>query len=283
MDVPPFIRFDAIGQLPGRTVLADVRWYLDGRSGQAAYRDGHLPGAVFVDLDRWLTGASTPEGGRHPLPPPDVFSEGMAALGIGDTDTVVAYDDAGGVIAARLVWMLRATGRRAAVLDGGLSAHPGDLTTEEPHVARGDFSVRPWPPEHLAELSDLDASTSLVVDARDRERFEGRVGQADLRAGHVPGAVNVPCQATVAPDGRLLPPDHVRARFADAGVRSAQDVVAYCGSGIGACHVLLSLEHLGLGRGRLFVGGWSAYGANPQLPVETGAAHPVATQHHPPA
>ncbi len=273
--VPPFIALGELGRLPGRTVLADVRWYLDGRSGSTAYARGHLPGAVFVDLDRWLAGPATPDGGRNPLPAPEVFSEGMASLGIGDADTVVAYDDAGGVIAARLVWMLRVTGRRAAVLDGGLSAYRGALTTEEPHLARADVAVRPWPAEHLAGLDDLGAHASVVVDARDRDRFEGRADPVDARPGHVPGAVNVPCRANLDPDGRLLPLDQIRVHLTDAGVHSGQGVVAYCGSGITACHVLLTLEHLGMGHGRLFVGGWSAYGSDPHRRVETGTTHPA--------
>ncbi len=270
--VPPFLALGEIDRIPGRTVLADARWYLDGRSGRAAYASAHLPGAVFVDLDRWLAGPATPQGGRNPLPAPEVFSEGMSSLGIGDADTVVAYDDAGGVIAARLVWMLRVTGRQAAVLDGGLSAYPGVLTTDEPHHARADFAVRPWPEEHLAGLGDLDARRSVVVDARDPDRFEGRTDPVDARPGHVPGAVNVPCRANLDQDGRLLPLERVRERVTGAGVHAAEDVVAYCGSGVTACHLLLTLDQLGMGHGRLFVGGWSAYGADPHRPVETGAA-----------
>lgn len=273
--VPPFITPGELDRLVGRTVLADARWYLDGRSGRAAYASGHLPGAVFVDLDRWLAGPATPDGGRNPLPAPEVFSDGMASLGIGDADTVVAYDDAGGVIAARLVWMLRVTGRRAAVLDGGMSAYRGPLTTEEPHHARADFAVRPWPAEHLAGLGDLDARDAVVVDARDPDRFEGRTDPVDARPGHVPGAVNVPCRANLDLDGRLLPLDQVRENVTAAGVHSGRGVVAYCGSGVTACHLLLSLEHLGMGHGRLFVGGWSAYGADPDRPVETGPAQPA--------
>src|SRR5919197_3734512 len=112
-----------------RVVLADVRWYLDGRPGRAEYDRGHLPGAVFVDLDRVLAAEGTPAAGRHPLPEPDAFARGMSELGIGDRDTVVAYDDAGGVVAARLVWMLRAIGRDAALLDGGIGAWDGPLET----------------------------------------------------------------------------------------------------------------------------------------------------------
>src|SRR5687767_12423272 len=132
-------------------VLADVRWYLDGSSGRAAYDKGHLPGAVFVDLEAWLAARASPERGRHPLPEPEVFARGMGEVGIGDADTVVAYDDQGGVIAARLVWMLRATGRVAALLDGGLAAWEGPLETEPARRAPAAFTARPWPPDRLAD------------------------------------------------------------------------------------------------------------------------------------
>ncbi len=112
----PVVDLAFVTERRSEIVLADVRWYLDGRSGQTAYEQGHLPGAVFVDLERWLAGKPSPQAGRHPLPDPSVFAGGMSGLGIGDDDAVVAYDDEGGVTAARLVWMLRATGheRRAA-------------------------------------------------------------------------------------------------------------------------------------------------------------------------
>src|ERR1700761_7339777 len=185
--VAPFISIDALDQLPEPVILADARWYLDSRSGRAAYEQGHLPDAVFVDLDCWLSGPATLEGGRNPLPEPEVFSEGMASLGIGDDDTVVAYDDAGGVIAARLVWMLRSTGRRAAVLDGGMAAFCGELTTREPHRARGRFTVRAWPQELLAGIEELSDPGVLAVDARNRDRFEGAQDPVDPRPGTCPG------------------------------------------------------------------------------------------------
>ena len=111
LDLPPFVTVDWLVANRENVVIADARWYLDGRSGQDAYRSGHLPAAVFIDLDLWLSAEADSAGGRNPLPDPTVFAEGLSSLGVGEGDTVVAYDDAGGVIAARLVWMLRATGR----------------------------------------------------------------------------------------------------------------------------------------------------------------------------
>ena len=251
-------------------VLADVRWYLDGRSGRAAYDAGHLPGAVFVDLDRWLAAPASPEAGRHPLPDPAVFAEGMAGLGIGDDDPVLAYDDAGGVVAARLVWMLRATGHPAALLDGGLTAHEGPLETDADPRPRASFTARPWPADRLADIDDAADPGNVVLDARDPARYRGETEPVDPRPGHIPGARNLPVRANVDDDGRLLPVGELRRRFAQAGVTDGSSVVSYCGSGVTACHNLLALEHAGLGPGRLYAGSWSQYSADPDRPAALG-------------
>jgi len=254
-----------------QVVLADSRWYLDGRSGQAAYDAGHLPGAVFVDLDRWLAAPGSPARGRHPLPEPAVFAEGMAALGISDDDTVLAYDDAGGVIAARLVWMLRVTDRRAALLDGGLAAYDGDLEVAPTVRAPARFTARPWPADRLATPEDAADAGNVVLDARDGARFRGETEPADPRAGHVPGARSLPCRGNVGADGRFLPVAELRERFARVGVRpDGPHVVSYCGSGVTACHTLLALELAGLPAGRLYPGSWSQWSSDPQRPVATG-------------
>ena len=158
-------------------VLADVRHYLDGRSGRDAYRAGHLPGAVFVDVDHDLAADDRPPAaGRHPLPDPETFAARMAAAGIGDRDTVIAYDDAGGVMAARLVWMLRATGRQAALLDGGIGAYDGDLEIEPPHRVPATFTARPWPADRLASIDDAAAGDSAA--ARESDAAPGKNGAA---------------------------------------------------------------------------------------------------------
>lgn len=133
----PFVDWEWCASNMDRIVLVDTRWYLDGSSGKAAYDAGHIPESVFMDMDQWLTGPASKEKGRNPLPDPEVFAEGMRQAGISDSDVVVAYDDAGGVIAARLVWMLRATGHSAAVLNGGLASYPGTWIP----VARKDQGV----------------------------------------------------------------------------------------------------------------------------------------------
>lgn len=242
-----------------QVVTADVRWYLDGCSGRDAYEQGHLPGAVFVDLERWLAGPPSPQEGRHPLPDPQVFAEGMARLGIGDGDTVVAYDDAGGVSAARLVWLLRVTEHEAALLDGGLQAHDGPLEQGAPQRSPATFTVRPWPAERLAGIDDATDRAHAVLDARARERYRGQHEPIDPRAGHIPGARSLPCRENLDDDGRFLPADELRRRFREVGVTSTDSVVSYCGSGITACHNLLALEIADLGAGRLYPGSWSQY------------------------
>ena len=242
---------------------ADVRWYLDGRSGRAAFEAGHLPGAVLVELEHCLSGPPGPEVARHPLPDPSAFARCMSAAGIGDHSTVVAYDDQGGVIAARLVWMLRALGVEAALLDGGLAAFGGELATGAPRASQpAAFSARPWPQSRLAEIGDLFEEGIVLVDARDPERFRGEWEPVDPRAGHIPGAVNLPCRANLDPGGRLAGSERLRRRFAAAGISDASRVVSYCGSGVTACHNLLVMEAVGLGRGRLYPGSWSQYSAS---------------------
>ncbi len=240
-------------------VVADVRWYLDGRSGREAYERGHLPGAVFVDLDRWLAGKGGPAVGRHPLPEPEVFAEGMAQSGIAATDTVVAYDDAGGVIAARLVWMLRATGHDAALLDGGLARYQRPLVAGVVVRPRASFDPRPWPAARLAGIDDASDRSAIVIDARSGDRYRGELEPVDPRPGHIPGAYNVPCRDNLAADETFLPANELRRRFEDVGVVEAERVVSYCGSGVTACHNLLAMEYAGLGCGRLYPGSWSHY------------------------
>jgi thiosulfate/3-mercaptopyruvate sulfurtransferase len=264
--IPPFVDIEWTREHRGEVVLADSRWYADGSSGRDAYLAGHIPGAVFVDLDTALTShVDAAVGGRHPLAEPEAFAAAMAALGIGDDDTVVAYDDAGGVIAARLVWMLRVTGHEAALLDGELAAW-GDERAIVATAARlpATFTARPWPADRLATIDEAAAAAAAgapVIDARPAERFAGAPDDLDPRAGHIPGAASVPCRENVDAAGKLLPPADLRARF---GVDDAAAVIAYCGSGVTACHNLLAMEQAGLGDGgRLFPGSWSQWSRDP--------------------
>lgn len=261
--IPPIVDLAWWEARRDRVVLADVRWYLDGRSGAAAYAAGHLPGAVFVDLDRWLAGPASPGAGRHPLPDPEEFAEGMRTVGISDDDPVVAYDDQGGIIAARLVWMLRSTGHDAALLDGGPADVDGPLGTGRPTRPRGTFAAREWPGERLATIDDAASAGPgrVVLDARAPARYRGEQEPVDPRAGHIPGARNLPVAGGLDATGHLLPAERLRERFAGVGVTEGTDVVSYCGSGVTACHTLLTLESAGFRPGRLYVGSWSEYSA----------------------
>ncbi len=266
--LPPVVDAAWLADHP-EAVVCDVRWSLAGPDGRTAYLAGHLPGAVFVDLDAQLAGPAAPGVGRHPLPTPEAFAEAMRASGVSDDSLVVAYDDAGGAYAGRLVWLLRALGVPAALLDGGLGAWPGRLAegAEEP-PARGDFTARPWAPADLATIDDA-ATAAVVLDARAPERYRGETEPVDSRAGHIPGARNAFFGENLGPGRVFRSPAHLRERFAALGITDATDVVVYCGSGVTACHDLIALEHAGLGRGRLYPGSWSQYAAT-ERPAATG-------------
>ena len=188
-------------------VLVDVRFYLDGRSGRESYERGHLPGAVYCELEDVLSepGVDAAAAGRHPLPTPGRFASGLSALGIGDEDPVIAYDDAGGVIAARLIWMLRAIGHDAALLDGGLGTWPeADLHSDSPRPRPpATFTAKPWPEQLLVTIEDVAATEDVLIDARDRARFGGGQDPVDPRSGHIPGARNVPTREHLDSQGQI--------------------------------------------------------------------------------
>jgi thiosulfate/3-mercaptopyruvate sulfurtransferase len=261
----------------GEVAIVDVRWYPDGRSGRAAHEAGHIPGARYLDMDVDLSAAPSPEGGRHPLPDPEQFAVALGVAGVGDATPVVAYDDARGSLAARLWWMLRVLGHPVAVLDGGLAAWAGPLATGGEAAPAAAFTPRPWPPSRFLTADELATAVGqdgvLVVDARAAGRYEGTEASAlDPRPGHVPGARSAPWMANVdAASGRFLANDQLAERWRDLGADQAERIVAYCGSGVTACHDLLALEVAGLGgRTALFTGSWSAWGADPTRPAAVG-------------
>lgn len=268
--ISPIVDFAWLKENEAHVILADVRWYLDGRSGREAFEQGHVPGAVFIELEKWLSDAGGVEVGRHPLPEPSRFAEGMSAVGIGDGSTVIAYDDAGGVIAARLVWMLRSLGENAALLDGGIQSYPGPLENGATISVSAKFSPRPWPTDRLANIDEAQDANFVVIDARNRERYRGEIDPVDPRSGHIPGAINIPCRENLNKNGTFLPAEVLRKRFESAGIEDGGDVISYCGSGVTACHNLLAMEYVGLGLGRLFPGSWSQYSNTVDLPVSTG-------------
>jgi thiosulfate/3-mercaptopyruvate sulfurtransferase len=271
--------------------VIDFRWYLDGRSGRAAYDSGHVPRAVFVDLDAEVTGRQQGQG-RHPLPGREQFELAMRRAGVCTVSRVVVYDDLGGFSAARLWWLLRYFGHQAvAVLDGGLQAWPNELSTAPESPAEGDFEATPAQ-EHMkldyealrrplagsADRSSMPlagraaegVSRLVLLDARSPERFRGEVEPIDPRAGHIPGARNRPWQANLDERKRFLAPDRLRREFEALGVVSGPEAVAYCGSGVSACHTLLALELAGLTAGRLYPGSWSDWSTRAEAPAATG-------------
>jgi thiosulfate/3-mercaptopyruvate sulfurtransferase len=272
-ELPPFVPAAWVSDRLESLVLADVRWSLDGTEGRESYLRGHLPGAVFVDLETVLSGPPSEREGRHPLPDPERFATGLAELGIGHDDVVVAYDQGPGTVAARLVWMLRILGQRAAVLEGGFAGWQGPVESGDVVRLPAERAPLVWPADHLADAELVDrlraSPRGLVVDARDPERFRGEHEPVDARPGHVPGAVNVPASGNVDEDGLLRAFDHLRARYADVGAVDREEVVVYCGSGVTATHDLLVLELLGQ-RGRLYPGSWSAWSADAERPAATG-------------
>jgi thiosulfate/3-mercaptopyruvate sulfurtransferase len=275
LTLPVAVSADWLREHRDQVVLVDSRWYLDGRSGRGAHRAGHLPGAVFTDLDTDLAAPAGPEGGRHPLPSPADFADALGRLGIGDDSSVVVYDDAGGSVAARLVWMLRVLGTPAAFLDGGIQAWTGEL--EEGDVAPRPVrrTPLPWPADRVVHTDTVRAEAGdpahLLVDARTHGRYTGeRPAPVDARPGHVPGARSAEWTGNLGEDGLLAAPETLRERFAALGADSAETITAYCGSGVTACHDLLALEHAGYSGARLYPGSWSRWGGDDTLPVETG-------------
>lgn len=250
--------------------VIDFRWYLDGRDGYQSYLGGHIPAAVFVGMHD-VTGEEGP--GRHPLPSADRFAAGIRAAGVSNATRVVACDDVSGSNAARLWWLLRHFGHAlVAVLDGGVQAWPCELATDDVKVPPGDFT--PGPPldagvlDHVA-VRDRDPAL-ILLDARLGERYRGEVEPVDARPGHIPGALSLPWKDNLGPDGRFLPADELRQRYQALGVTNASQVVAYCGSGVTACHDLLALEVAGLPGARLYEGSWSDWSRRSELPAATG-------------
>ena len=259
--------------------IVDVRWYLDpARRGRDAWRAGHIPGAVFLDVDEDLSAPGGGRGlpaGRHPWPSEEHFARAMGTAGIGPGVRVVAYDDATGSVAARLWYLLRAHGHDdVAVLDGGIGkwvAEGRPVDTTEPRVEPAVFTGR-LRPGFVIDKTAMVAGhrRHLVLDARAAERYRGETEPIDPRAGHVPGARSAPWTGNVTADQVpvLRPAADLRRRYEALGAAGEAPIV-YCGSGITACHDLLALHVAGL-RGTLYAGSWSEWSSDPSLHAATG-------------
>jgi thiosulfate/3-mercaptopyruvate sulfurtransferase len=255
--------------------LLDIRWRPGQPGGYAAFQAGHLPGAVFVDLDRDLAAPPEPAAGRHPMPDPAALQVVLRRCGVRHDSVVVAYDDWGGQAAARAWWLLRWVGVTGArVLDGGLAAWTqagGRLEQAEPAPEPGDVTVVP------GQLPVLDtdgaaalARSGILLDARSGQRYRGEAEPIDPVAGHVPGAVSAPTEDNLDAGGRFRDGPALRERFIRLGVDGNRPVGVYCGSGVTAAHEVLALAVVGV-EAALYAGSWSAWIGDPARPVAVGA------------
>jgi len=286
MTFTTLIDASALRELAGQPDIAviDCRFdLLNPEGGRRAYLAGHIPGARYADLNKDLSAPISPNSGRHPLPTAQDFAATLGRLGIGNASQVISYDDAGGSFAARAWWMLRWLGHKSvAVLDGGIKtwiAAGGTLESGEEKppstLSGGNIGPRADTAAVIA-TADIAAFVSdpghLLVDARAAERYAGSVEPIDAVAGHIAGAENHPFSANLAPDGRFLPAPTLK-RLWDARLagRKVAQVAAMCGSGVTACHNLLSLEVAGLRGAKLYAGSWSEWIRDPSRPVARGA------------
>lgn len=254
--------------------VLDVRWRLDRPDGRPDYLAGHIPGAVFVDLDRELARIGAPSEGRHPLPPRADLQEAARRWGVDDGDIVIAYDDWNSISAARAWWLLSHSGiADVRVLDSGLSAwvaagRPLAHGDEVP-ARRGDVVLE----ELDAAIATIDEAAAwpesgVLLDVRAPERYRGEVEPMDPAAGHIPGAVNLPAPAYLE-GGRFLDPKELHRVFAEVGVTAGVPTAAYCGSGVTSAHTALAGLLVGIDIA-VYPGSWSQWSNTPGRPIATG-------------
>jgi thiosulfate/3-mercaptopyruvate sulfurtransferase len=271
----PLISTAELRERESYVTVLDVRYRTGGGpSGPGEYSLGHVPGAVYVDVDTELA-AAPGAGGRHPHPDTAVFEAAMRRAGVRDDRPVVVYDDWGGMAAGRAWWLLRFHGHHdTRLLDGGWSAwvaDGGEVQTGVNMNVAGDFTARPG--QLPVVETDRVLDVPVLVDARAPERYRGETEPIDPVAGRIPGAVNVPTGTNLAADGRFRSPEQIKALYEAAGVPTdgSQEVAVYCGSGVTAVHDVLALETIGV-HAALYPGSWSAWITDPDRPVARGAA-----------
>jgi thiosulfate/3-mercaptopyruvate sulfurtransferase len=254
-------------------LLCDCRFDLvDPQAGKKAYQEGHIPGAIYVDLDQDLSGPKTGKNGRHPLPSAQVWAQTKSRLGIDSNTLVVAYDNQGSVYASRLWWMLKATGHaKVQVLDGGLDVWNGPIGTHIRQAQASNTPVATMPYAGLVLVDELVANLqskkSIIIDARAHDRFHGQNETLDPIGGHIPNAINY-CFRENLSGKSFKAPEQLFKDFHDLlGATKASEVVHQCGSGVTACHNLLAMEIAGLKGSRLYAGSWSEWCADPGRPV----------------
>ena len=260
-------------------VILDASFDLaDVQAGERSHAQGHLPGARYVHLDRDLCSAKTGRNGRHPLPTREAFSATLGGLGITPATQVVALDRQGGMVAARLWWMLRWLGHaNVAVLDGGVAAWTAEGGALETSIPK-PLDTAPAYPQREPLVAVVDADEVMVrlgrtplLDARAPERFRGDVEPLDTQAGHIPGARNRFFKDNLDASGRFKPAATLHAEFAPLlGMANAADVVHQCGSGVTACHNLLAMEVAGFSGSALYAGSWSEWSSDPNRPLAKG-------------
>jgi thiosulfate/3-mercaptopyruvate sulfurtransferase len=256
-------------QLTGGEQLLDVRWALGDPDGRLRYQNGHIPGAVYVDLDTELAAHAGPESGRHPIPSAAQFQASARRWGLLPGKTVVVYDNNGNTAAARAWWLLRNAGVDVRILDGGLSAWTGELETGDVEVEASDIELR-LTVDGTIDISEAASfpDKGILLDARAGERYRGEVEPVDPRAGHIPGAISAPTGENLAVDGKFLPAKQLRDRFATLGVKDDTAVGVYCGSGVTAAHQIAALAIAGIDA-QLYPGSWSQW-SNTDRPAATG-------------
>jgi thiosulfate/3-mercaptopyruvate sulfurtransferase len=256
--------------------ILDVRWTLAETDGREAFADGHIPGAVYADLETELSDHTVAGAGRHPLPTRETLQAAARGWGLDDGEAVVVYDDWNGLAAARAWWLLRHAGLRdVRILSGGLKAwRAAGLSLEKGEVAvEQGFVTLDWDamPTLTADEAAAFPSNGVLLDARAGERYRGETEPIDPRAGHIPGAVSSPTTENVGPDGCFLSPGLLLDRFAALGVDADSPVAVYCGSGVNAAHEIAALEAAGISAA-LFPGSWSQWSSDPSRPVAVGEA-----------